>query len=88
LGASTERVLLEQEGLVDDPHRVAQRGADHGEHRLASLAVLALARPRPVDVEDDEAEGMPMAFVRLDQLVETPTHVARLEEAVVDFSLR
>ncbi len=40
-----ERVLLEAEGLVDEADAVAQRGADHRQHRL--LAVAAVARRAP-----------------------------------------
>ena len=78
-----ERVLLEAEGLVDEADAVAQRRADDRQHRLLAAAAVAVARPGPVDVEDGEAEGVAVAAVGLDQLVEAAAHVAGLVEAGV-----
>jgi len=71
------------EGLVDQAHAFAERRADHGERRLAAAASVVLARPRPLDVEDDEGEGLLVAALALEQLVEPPPHLAGAIEAGV-----
>ena len=78
-----ERVLLQAEGLVDEPDALAQRRADHGKSRLAPGAGVVVARPRPLDVEDDQGEGLLVAPVALEQLVEPAAHLAGAVQAWV-----